>query len=198
MKKAIILGAVMFLFLFLNVKNGNAQMMGIPSAAPNEQSQTAQDEAAGKSVWDRLQNKQITCKDLKDDDFDVLGDFFMGNMMGGNHASMNQLMTQRLGENGEKQMHIVMGKRLSGCDTNVAFPQGAGYFMPMMGWGGMMSGHLGQSWGGGGGGMMGFGGWNNMMGNSWSIFGGITWILIILFLILGIIYFWKGISRQNK
>ncbi len=46
-----------------------------------------------------------------------------------------------MGKESEEQMHIAMGKRLSGCDTSAAFPsQGIG-FMPMMqmmtgGWGG--------------------------------------------------------------
>src|SRR3989339_2047081 len=116
MKKILWILPIFMFFVLLSPVN--AQMMG------------GTDEAAGKAVWDKLQNKQVVCKDLKDDDFDVLGDFFMGNMMGSNYAYMNQLMTQRLGENGEKQMHITMGKRLSGCDTNASFPQGSNYFMP--------------------------------------------------------------------
>lgn len=180
-----------FISLFIFVFQVNAQMMGRPTASPSEQSSTQQDEAAGKAVWDKLQNKQVTCKDLKDDDFDVLGDFFMGNMMGSNHASMNQMMAQRLGDNGEKQMHIAMGKRLSGCDTSVSFPQGAGYFMPMMG---MMNGWNNQSWGTNGNSMIGnF--YGNMMNNSWGLFGIAIWIIVIIFLIFGIIYFWKGINK---
>ncbi len=186
---------ILFFMLIVPVK---AQMMGFPTASPNEQTKTQQEEAQGKTIWDKLQNKQVTCKDLKDDDFELLGDFFMGSMMGSNHASMDAVMDQRLGENGNKQMHIAMAKRLSGCNSNASFPQGAGYFMPMMGFGGMMGGGWNQSWGGGGGGMMRFGGWNNMMGSSWGIFGGLTWLLVVVFLILGVIYFWKGISRQNK
>lgn len=180
MKKILWFFSIFMFFILLSPVD--AQMMEGPTVLPNEQSSTQKDEAAGKAVWDKLQNKQISCNNLKDDDFDVLGDFFMGNMMGSNHTYMNQLMTQRLGENGEKQMHIVIGKRLSRCNASASFPQGAGYFMPMMGFGGMM----------------GFGNWNNMMGNTWGIFGGLTWLLIIIFLILGIIYFWKGVNRQSK
>lgn len=175
MKKMLWILPIFMFFILLSPVN--AQMMG------------GTDEVAGKAVWDKLQNKQISCSNLKDDDFDVLGDFFMGNMMGSSHAYMNQLMTQRLGENGEKQMHIVMGKRLSGCVTNASLPQGAGYFVPMMGWGGMMGGNWNQSWGGGGG---------SMMGNTWGIFGGLTWFLILIFLILGIMYFWKGINKPGR
>lgn len=125
--------------------------------------QTTQDERAGKAVWDKLQSKQVTCKDLKDDDFDVLGDFFMGNMMGGSHDSMNQKMAQRLGDDREKQMHIAMGKRLSGCDV-----------LPMMGYG-----------------------YGGMMGHSFGIVGSLTWIVVLVFLTLGSIYFWKEIQKKK-
>lgn len=168
MKKLLIF-LILFLSLLVFSRPSYTQgMMG------RDQSSTAQDEAAGKAVWDKLQNKQVICKDLKDDDFDVLGDFFMGNMMGSNHASMNQLMTQRLGQDGEKQMHIAMGKRLSGCNTNASFPQGSSYFMPMMG----------------------YNGYGNMM-SEWGIIGLIISIALLLFLILGIIYFWKEITKKK-
>lgn len=174
---------LLFILFFFVIFTVNAQMMGIPTNINSEE--TIQDEAVGKSIWDKLQNKQIACKDLKDDDFDVLGDFFMGNMMGTNHTYMNRLMTQRLGENGEKQMHISMGKRLSGCDTNANLPQGANYFIPMMtGLGGMMFGNWNQPWG-------------DLINNRWDILGGITWFLIVTFLVLGIIYFLVGI-KKNK
>jgi len=37
-----------------------------------------------------------------------------------------------MGEEDERQMHIVMGKRLSGCDTKAQLPQSGAGFMPMM------------------------------------------------------------------
>lgn len=94
--------------------------------------QTAQDEAAGQAVYDRLRSGQAKCTDLKDEDFDVLGDYYMGLMMGASHAAMNQALTARLGADGETQVHVSMGKRLSGCDPKAALPAGYGY-MPMMG-----------------------------------------------------------------
>lgn len=99
-------------------------------------STTTQDEANGKAIWDKLQAKQTDCKSLTDDDYDLLGDYFMGLMMGSAHESMNNRMTQVMGDQGEKQMHIVMGKRFSGCDASASLPsqyQGFSYLMPMMG-----------------------------------------------------------------
>ena len=51
------------------------------------------------------------------------------------HAAMNAMMIQAHGEDGEEQIHIVMGKRLSGCDTSAAFPAISGGWMPMMNFG---------------------------------------------------------------
>ena len=42
----------------------------------------------------------------------------MGLMLGATHKSINEMMIQMMGEEGERQMHIVIGKRLSGCDTS--------------------------------------------------------------------------------
>ena len=58
------------------------------------------------AVWDKLLAKRVTCQALKEADFDVLGDYFMGQMMGGFHAAMDQTMVTRLGDAGEMQMHI--------------------------------------------------------------------------------------------
>lgn len=188
----VILSIVLFIAtsLFAPV---NAQMMGTTTST-TDTAQTAQDEAAGKAVWDKLQNKEKTCKDLKDDDFDVLGDFFMGNMIGSNHASMNNMMAQRLGDEGEKQMHIAMGKRLSGCDTNATLPEGSGYFTPMMGFSSVNGTSKSGSWRGGANGMMGYG---NVTSDSFRIFGTITGLMLLAFLTLGSIHFWKEIQKKK-
>lgn len=41
--------------------------------------------------------------------------------------------------------------------------------------------------------MMGY--YGGMM-SGWGILGGLTWLLLIVFLILGIAYFWKGINKK--
>ena len=186
-----------FVFLFSILGFGitaGAQMMGgntAPSSA--ETAQTIKDEAEGKAVWNKLQDKQVTCQDLKDDDFDVLGDFFMGNMAGVNHTSMNVMMAQRLGDAGEKLMHIAIGKRLSGCDTTASFPQGAGYFTPMLGISDTSGNQSNTSWGG----MMGYTRGNMMGGGLFGIFGVLTWLAFLIFSILGGVFFWKGIQKKD-
>lgn len=99
----------------------------------NTQTQIAQEEAQGKIIYENLQTNKVSCSNISDNDFELLGDYYMGQMMGGSHAAMDALMTQRIGEDNNRLMHISLGKRLSGCDTSASFPsQGVG-FLPMMG-----------------------------------------------------------------
>ncbi len=119
---------------------GGAMMNQYPSSTQetpgqngsSSQTSSPDDVAKGEAVWTQLQSKKVTCKTLTDDDFDVLGDYFMNQMMGNGHDFMDTMMSQSLGNDGEKQMHIVMGKRYSGCDTTAALPQQYANFQGMM------------------------------------------------------------------
>ncbi|HLC94343.1 MAG TPA: SHOCT domain-containing protein [Patescibacteria group bacterium] len=167
-----------------------------------EDNHTAREEIEGKAIWERLQNKQASCDNLSDDDFGALGEYYMGQMMGTSHEQMNQMMIQMMGEEGEKQMHISMGKRLSGCDTSAQFPQNEIGFMPMM-W---MMGSAFSRW------PSGFdetkGGDNSMMGqgfgtmmNGWGGFGIFGWLSMFLFwalLILGVIALIRYLARSGQ
>src|SRR3989344_3459307 len=145
-KSLLIAIAIIFFTLFLSANSSFAQSPQVNESSDNH---TAREEAEGKEIWEKLQAKQLECKDFTDETYDSLGEYFMGQSIGDTqrHALMNQMMISMMGEEGERQMHIVMGKRLSGCDTSVQLPQNGVGFMPMM-W--MM---------GGGNPMM--GGWNS-------------------------------------
>lgn len=113
---------------------------------------TAAEVEAGRALDQSLQSGTKKCAELADNDFEVLGEFFMDRMMGESHESMNGMMKQTLGEKGEEQMHEVMGKRMSGCDASAQMPEAMmSGMMGMMGSGGMMGGE----------GMMGQGGMMN-------------------------------------
>lgn len=143
-----------------------------------ENNHTASEEAKGRVIQERLLNKQVNCESLSDEDFAGLGEFYMGQMTGTSHEQMNQMMEQMMGQEGEEQMHIVMGKRLSGCDTTAQVPpQGTG-FMPMM-W--MMG-----PWG-----MM--GGWSGF-----SIFGWLSMILFWILLIVGLVVLIRYLSQPSR
>src|SRR3990167_6885285 len=84
-----------------------------------------------RKFWNIKQEKEVVCDDLNDEQYGILGEYFMGQMAGGSHAAMNAMMIQAHGEDGEEQIHIVMGKRLSGCNTSAAFPAISGGWIPM-------------------------------------------------------------------
>jgi len=133
---------------------------------------TAREEAEGKELWEKLQAREINCADLSDEDFGVLGEYFMGQMLGDNHSAMNEMMIRMHGEEGEEQIHVVMGKRLSGCDTSATVPGTSGGWMPMMNmmWGGWSSPFGNNST-------------NNMMNFGYG-FGFFGWIFMILWWVL--------------
>jgi len=136
---------------------------------------TASEEVEGEAIWEKLQAKEVECQDLTNDNYAALGEYFMGQSIGDTqrHAVMNQMMTSMMGEKGEEQMHVVMGKRLSGCGVG---------FMPMMGYYGnnMMGG-----WNG-----FGLLGWLPML---------IFWALLILGVVALIRYLARlGQTREDK
>ena len=178
--KKIILGTIGTLTLmFFAVSIAYAQgMMGATSTSPD--GHTVREEAEGKVVWEKLQAKELTCKDLSDDNFGTLGEYFMGQMMGTSHEAMNNMMIQAHGEDGEEQIHIAMGKRLSDCDTSASVTGISGGWMPMMQ-------------------MM--GGKNSMMNFGFTPFGGFGWIFMILWWVLiiaGIVALIKWLTGQSR
>jgi len=174
--------------------SANAQMMGGFSNTTVDWNEvvehTTREEKEGKELWSKLQAKEIACEDLNDEQFGVLGEYFMGQMAGDLHAVMNAMMIQAHGEDGEEQIHVVMGKRLSGCDTSAAFPAISGGWMPMMNmmWGGWSSPFGSNN------------STNNMMNFGFGPFGGFGWIFMILWWVLiiaGIVALIKWLMAQS-
>lgn len=165
---------------------------GSPSSVTSDD-HTEREEAEGKEIWEKLQINQLECKNLTNEQYGSLGEYFMGQSIGDTqrHALMNRMMTNMMGKTGEEQMHVAMGKRLSGCEPDAQVPSNGVGFMPMMGgFGGMM---------GGGFPMMGNYGFGNIITGAfgwWTTIYLLTWVLVVVFLILGIIYFWKGIWKR--
>ena len=217
MKKLFIILLVLFLgFSFLG--KARAQMMGnfYRNGDLNTEKQlnisgsdweeilrhTKTEEQEGKEIWEKLQSKNLSCENLSDEDFGKLGEYFMGQMTGEAHASMNAMMMQMHGKEGEEQMHIVMGKRLSGCGND--FGTSTLYFwsgfMPMMNM--MLPYYQNGVWSAPSknfkNNMMNFGFSYPMMG--WG-FGWFGWLFMILFwalVIIGLISLIKWLINQNK
>ena len=169
--------------------SGSVSAQGmLGSGAVNSDNHTAREEAEGKIVWEKLQAKQSSCADLSKDDFGVLGEYFMGQMTDASHETMNAMMTQMMGEQGEEQMHVVLGKRLSGCDNSAAFPSQAADFLPMMN---MMTGGWSSP--------LGFNQTSNAMMNfSFMPFGWIFMVLWWALFIAGIIALVKWLAQQSQ
>ena len=53
---------------------------------------TAREEAEGKAVWEKLQTKELARKDLSDNNFGTLGEYFMGQTIGDSHEATNNMM----------------------------------------------------------------------------------------------------------
>ncbi len=138
-------------------------LLFVPSTTFAQDNHTAREEAEGKEVWEKLQAKELACENLSDEDFGALGEYYMGQMTGDSHEAMNTMMERMMGKDGEEQMHVIMGKKLSGCQPNAQVPQSGVGFMPMM-------------W------MIGGGG-NPMMGG-WNSFGILGWLPMLVFWIL--------------
>ncbi|PIP03531.1 MAG: hypothetical protein COZ49_01965 [Candidatus Yonathbacteria bacterium CG_4_10_14_3_um_filter_47_65] len=173
------------------VTNVNAQMMGGFSNSSSLDwnaiiEHTTREEQEGKELWDKLQTKEVICENLSDEQYGVLGEYFMGTMTGDSHAAMNAMMIQAHGEDGEEQIHIVMGKRFSGCDNLAAFPS-----VGNIGWTPWMS----MMWGGWSSPFDGNNSTNNMMNFGFWPFGGFGWIFMIIFwglVIWAILAFMRG------
>ena len=175
--------------------NANAQMMGgfSNSTADWEEvvEHTNREEQEGKELWDKLQSKEVACADLNNEQYGTLGEYFMGQMAGESHAAMNAMMIQAHGEDGEEQIHVVMGKRLSGCDTSAVFPSISGGWMPMMNmmWGGWSSPLDGNN------------SINSMMNFGFGPFGGFGLIFMIIWWVLiiaGIVALIKWLTSQSR
>ena len=164
---------IFIVFAFFLILGGatNAQMMGNTIGDDH----TAAEEIEGKKIWDKLQAKTVFCGDLTNDDFGALGEYCRGQMMGEAHAAMNQMMIQVHGEEGEEQIHVAMGKRLSGCDPTATFSGGTMGWMPMMN---MMGGYNMMNWGSG----------------YW--FMALTWIIWTIVGIFAAIWLWQKITKK--
>ena len=174
--------------LMLPLSLASAQGMMMWPSATTTDDHTAKEEAEGKELWGELQGGAVKCAALSDGQFGALGEYFMGQMTGDAHVAMNERITQMMGEEGEEAMHVVLGKRLSGCDTGAEFPAGSDNFMmPMMGgWSSPFGSNQTN---------------NSMMNFGFTPFGGFGWIFMILWwalIITGIVALVKWLMSQSR
>jgi Short C-terminal domain len=133
-------------------------------AAPAAMGATSEQQQ-GAQLLGMLQSGKASCASLSTTNFERIGEYVMGRMLGSSaaHDAMNRQITLMMGATGETQAHTFMGQRFAGCATGQA-PPAFGAMMGMMG-----AGMMGSAYGGTGsptmmgsgnrgtGGMMGFG-----------------------------------------
>lgn len=122
MKKILILTILTFVFALTSPTSSLAQGMN-DAVSQSDDGHTAREEAEGREIWSEFQDGRLECEDLTDEDFGALGEYFMGQMAGDSHEAMNNMMISMMGQEGEEEMHVAMGKRMSDCDPNAAMPQ---------------------------------------------------------------------------
>lgn len=194
--KKIISGILIVVVIGMFVFEANAQMMrGFSSSIDWDEiaEHTLREEKEGKELWEKFQAKEIRCAEFNDEQFSVLGEYFMGAMMGDSHAAMNAMLIQIHGEDGEEQTHILMGKRLSGCDTAAVASGISGGWMPMM-MGGLPTGQAGWS------SPFGFNYMNNMMnfGYGFGVFGLLFMLLWWVLILAAIVALVKWLVNQFR
>lgn len=118
---------------FSAVDEAKAQGMMYWNTPIASSSEIAKKEEQGRSIFASLQSGEKVCADVSEENFELMGEYFMGQRLGASHESMNNTMKRMMGEAGEFQMHVVLGKRLSGCDNTAAWPQSGARFLPMLG-----------------------------------------------------------------
>lgn len=128
----------------------------------------ADEQNQGRELAGQLRSGAKTCGDLSADDFEHIGEYVMGHMLGSTsaHQAMNDRMRLMMGDQGEERMHQLIGKRFAGCANGSANNSGTAMGPGMMngyggngGWGPMMN-SSDYSW------MMG-GTWRNMTRQDW-------------------------------
>ena len=196
--KKIILGLFIFgAFSLAGVASAQVGMMGGYWQGNTTVVQSQQLNDAVQSIY-KSQNvssqAQLDCSKVTDDQFEKLGDSYMGTMLP--NEQQHQAMENMMGGEGSaslKQAHINMGRSYLGCWSN--YNSGPVY-MPMMGGYGMMNGYNSAYGNYYPGGMMGgYGSGWNMMGG-WGFGSWITTILIWALLILGIVAAVKWLRKK--
>jgi len=170
-KNSKLLLVILFVSSFVFVPRTQAQMMGNPRSIIAPSTQDIRDIQTGQDLYSKFQSKQLSCNQLKDNDFEKIGEYVMDQRFNNTnlHIQMNNTMKQMMGEQSEENMHIRLGRLATGCDTNFSNKGGV---RNMMGWG-----------------------YSGMMSAGFGFLGTIVWIVVLIDLILLGIWLWKKIQK---
>ena len=77
-------------------------------------------EQRGAELLTAAERGETDCAELDGADFNAIGEFAMGRMLGGSqaHEAMDEAVTQMMGASGLDRMHGAMGQRFAGCGAS--------------------------------------------------------------------------------
>jgi hypothetical protein len=75
-----------------------------------------QEVAQGGMLYQKIQSKEASCTQMTDEDFEVMGEYFMEQgMTMADHDMMNDRLKTMMGDEGEEMVHMNIGKHGSKC-----------------------------------------------------------------------------------
>lgn len=101
---------------------------------PVSASAASAEELQGAQNLKSLQDGKRSCASLSTSDFQRIGEYVVGRMLGSSvsHEAMDNQMRSMAGSGSESQAHVFMGQRFAGCKTGRT-PAAFGSMMGMMG-----------------------------------------------------------------
>ena len=136
-------------------------------AAPPALASGASAQREGQRLLRSVEDGSRACSDLSNGNFETIGEYVMGRMVGSAaaHEQMDELMRSMMGAGSEERMHVFMGRRFTDCGAGTV----PGEFGGMMGMMGMMGGGSYRAADGGRfGAMMGSSGVDQSSDDGWS------------------------------
>jgi hypothetical protein len=145
----------------------------------------ASEERQGQQVLDAVNRGSRSCSELSRDEFEVVGDYVMGRMVGSTqaHEQMDALMDRMMGARANQQMHVAMGERFTRCGRG-SVPSSFGSMMGAMG---MMGGYAAGGTAAGSGGMMGNPFTSTQSSDGDNDFGTAGWVMVAMMALLLVI-----------
>lgn len=78
----------------------------------------------GGVLWQQVQAGERDCSNLSNQDFSLLGNFFLSLLRDTPYGTLDATLSQQLDRASYTILLSVFGKRLSGCDTSAPLPEG--------------------------------------------------------------------------
>lgn len=115
-------GAIITMFV-LSFSLADAHMSDLLDATETGEPPLTQEQevARGKTLYEKVRTKETSCADVRDVDFELMGEYFMNQgMTMAEHDMMNERLEAMMGHEGEEMVHVNIGRHGSNCDMATA------------------------------------------------------------------------------